>query len=420
MFDEVLRFNAFGRLGTFFPGMYSRLAPQVFLVFCCAAGFVMPQAEGGQIRKAPLSFGKGWVERVLEAAILSRPSENVLFSPVQVKLDFSLLEKFGEKNQQVRIRRFFGITGRKETLEDQRKIILSFLEASMKGKGFGETYRLSFLTKILSGGIPKERFFSEEILRFLRGNLVDPDGVREAAEPEALPKAGRIAIVSETAFRSPWRYRFSAEFTAKGAFWTPSFRRGDQGRWMKVDYLRDRVPTVRKYFGNLLFQKVSIELEGGMKFILVVPREWDGLLTVLERVGRMGGIQGVEEGRPTNVDLFLPKFRIEYQNKDFLSVLQSAGLGCNPMFLQVRRDFAAMVEEYSVRSRMELDEEGISAFSRTMAELSRSAPRCAVLKADRPFLFYLVGCAGKEDPLLAGVVFRPVFSKNGSGKSGKG
>ncbi len=372
------------------------------------AGFLSgpaPAREGkGKKQPEGLLWPPGWVERVLKEAVLAHPGKNVVFSPLQVKLDFALFRRFSVEESRRRIDRFFGLGKMSFSLETEKKLLLENLREKIRAKDFGRAWRLSLASMVVPGPGTE---VGKDFLDAVKGIQVGPPPEKTSKLKVPALGTGDLAWVSRMEFGALWLENFAPRNDEKGKFF--SFRPGkeERGAWKDVVFLRYPGGRPCGYTGNLFYQAVSLELQGGFTFVVVLPREWKGLLEVLEKIGVQGRRRALRLEPQVMVDLFLPKFRALYENADFLSILRKGGLGGEPLF-NLATGFENHLEAYLVRAGIEVEERGIKGFSTSiLAIISSASMKYEVVKADRPFLFYLFSSKDKDDPLLAGVVFDP-------------
>jgi len=389
-------------------------------LFLGAAGFLSgtARAQEGKKKSGPegLLWPPGWVERVLKEAILAHPGENVVFSPLQVKLDLTLFRKFALKKSREKIDRFFGIRKGSEDLEFQKKILLPGLQGMIRDKDFGFFWRLSMSCRAVPG---PGTVLREDFLQALRGIQVGPPPERKEKLKVPPLRPGDLAWVSRLEFGAAWRETFISKKDEKGRFFSfrPGVRyrrlpRGDPlgpGAWKDVVFLRYPGGRPCGYTGNLLYQAVSLELRRGFTFVVVLPREWKGLLPVLDKIGLEGRKRALRLEPMVMVDLFLPKFRAVYEDVQFLSVLERSGLfeEGEPLSLLASKS-KNYLAAYLVSAGIEVEEMGIKGFSASLlVGMACATNTYEVVKVDRPFLFYVFPPSGRDDPLLAGAVFDP-------------
>jgi len=306
--------------------------------------------------------------------------------------------------------KFFGVGGGVWTVENDRRCILDILKEVRKGKRFGLDYNFSFFTEVVPRELQKilKKQLSAEFFRYLKGNQVGGPPVDKPGWNVSRFVGRQVGFISRMKFSCGWRETFDPGKNEKGKFFKPSLERGYPGKWVDVEFLRYPKGRPCGYMGNLLWQSVSISLEGGFALYIVVPREWGGLPFVLDRVGQKGGLKSLKiQMEPiVMVDLFLPKFNIFWENKGFLRILREAGLGWEKVWLKGSGQ-RILVDAYQIKTGMRIDEKGINGFSHSLSFVPCASPRFEVVKVDRPFLFYLVVSGWVDDPVLAGAVFEP-------------
>jgi serpin B len=207
--------------------------------------------------------------------------------------------------------------------------------------------------------------------------------------PEGTPRPdARLVLANAILYAAAWREPFQEEATKDAPFHAPG---GDvQARLMRrVDHLG--------YAQDDAVQVVSIPYRGGAtSFVLVLPRERDGLaaveagLTAEKLAGWVGALKDVK------VDVRLPRFEV---TTAFEARAALEALGVKRAFDADAADFSGMLESEELcvgavlhKAYVAVDEAGTEAAAATVviASLGLPPPETPVeVVADHPFLFLI-------------------------------
>ena len=209
----------------------------------------------------------------------------------------------------------------------------------------------------------------------------------EEIVPDPIPPGVLMFLINAIHFNAPWTFEFDPDDTRTEPF-----------------YPEDRSPgtvplmTIQRDFPYLetdRFQAVDLPYGGGaFSMTVLVPLDGagvDDVLLSLDAAAWSDIAGGFEE---TEVDLFLPRFRMEYERelKDDL-----AALGMVDAFSPGKADLTRLspvaglwISSVLQKALVEVTEEGTEAAAATVVIGVTSAPPPPVtVRADRPFLFFI-------------------------------
>ena len=209
----------------------------------------------------------------------------------------------------------------------------------------------------------------------------------EEIVPAAIPPGVLMYLINAIYFKAPWTFEFDPDDTRTEPFY-PEDRSPETVPLMTI--LRDF-----PYLETSRFQAVDLPYGGGaFSMTVFVPRDGvrvDDVVAALDAAAWGDIVGGFEE---TEVELFLPRFRMEYERelKDDL-----AALGIVNAFAPGKADLTRLspVDELWISSVLqkalvEVTEEGTEAAAATVVVGVTSAPPPPVtVRADRPFLFFI-------------------------------
>jgi serpin B len=221
--------------------------------------------------------------------------------------------------------------------------------------------------------------------------------IRDLIPAGGLDRDTRLVLVNALHFKAAWATEFVASATADLPFHLPG------GETVAV-------PTMRRrdrlgYRSGQDFDMVSVPFVGhDMQLLLLVPRKIDGLAP-LEDLLTPETLAACAKLESREVELFLPKFRLESPTLDLSEVLQHLGMSqafdrppgsANFDAMAPRRpDDYLHISKVFHKTFLALDERGAEAAAATavamvMATSIQIEPEKPVqVRVDRPFLFAL-------------------------------
>ncbi|TVQ70921.1 MAG: hypothetical protein EA363_06930 [Balneolaceae bacterium] len=196
-------------------------------------------------------------------------------------------------------------------------------------------------------------------------------------------------LINAIYFKADWTVQFDPDDTRDEKFTT--------GTGEQIDVPMMRVREAFGYFENGDWQVVDLPYgDGAFSFTAFLPAdrhnlgEFAGALTRQEFDAITSQI--VED----TVNVYLPRFEIDYDYEDIMEDLQAMGLTLP--FLAGEADFSRIHPEEELfisnvmhRAVIKVDEEGSEAAAVTVIEISRTSvgPQELTIRLDRPFLFFI-------------------------------
>jgi len=219
------------------------------------------------------------------------------------------------------------------------------------------------------------------------------DRIRDLIPPGLLNADTRLVLANALHLKAAWGKEFAKHETKDRPFHV------DGGATVSVPTLHDVAHYGYRDFGS--FQAVTIPYRrGDLQFVAFVPKAPDGL----------GGVVGqlttetfttCQHLPGTEVDLFLPKLKLEPDGIALSKQLQSLGLKSAFDLPPGSADFSRManpskdrllISEVVHKTFLQLDEKGTEAAAATAVIMARATailqkPKPVVVRIDRPFVF---------------------------------
>lgn len=232
--------------------------------------------------------------------------------------------------------------------------------------------------------------------------------IKDIIDPDRLDPDTKMVLVNAVYFKGQWENKFNPKLT--------------EDRPFHVDQTTTKsVPTMymkkRFRFGdlpNLNARFIEIPYQGNqLSMIIILPNEVTGLKSVLENLHQLNLSESLQRSRPREIELFLPKFRIE-TTLDLEEALMK--LGMTDMFGNAA-DFSGItdvplkVSKVIQKAFIEVNEEGSEAAAATMVGIALCCSMSFVeppptFKVDRPY-HYSIYHRATGISLFTGIVEQP-------------
>ena len=196
-------------------------------------------------------------------------------------------------------------------------------------------------------------------------------------------------LINAIYFKADWTVQFDPDDTSDAPFTTAT---GE-----KTDVPLMRVREAFGYFENEEWQVVDLSYgDGAFSFTAFLPADRHNLGEFAGALTRQEFDAITSQIGEDTVNVYLPRFEIDFDYEDIMEDLQAMGLTFP--FLVGEADFSRIhpVEELFIsnvmhRAVIKVDEEGSEAAAVTVIEISRESvgPQELTIRLDRPFLFFI-------------------------------
>ncbi len=306
-------------------------------------------------------------------------------------LDKSLEESAAQTVRDVEQEKKFGGDGEPIVLKTANRLF------GKKGYDFRETH-LSLIKKFYDAPLESINFSNMENARKRINNWIEEqtkERVKEMIAPGGIAADSRLVLVNALYLKAPWAKKFNAESTRALPFHLHSNKTAEVPTMFRHDNLG--------YAKRDGYQAVTIPYRGDdLHFLLIVPDLVDGL-PELEKKFTAGQLAENRVLESVDVELYLPKFKIEPPTVELGEHLKRLGIKQAFDMPPGSANFDAIAprlpDEYLYISQVlhktffALDEKGTEAAAATaIMMLAGSAynpnpPKPVVVRADRPFLY---------------------------------
>ena len=242
----------------------------------------------------------------------------------------------------------------------------------------------------------------------------------------------RAILMNVVSFKGTWTRQFDPTKTEVGVFYKTRSSEGKSSEEKVVKYMKDRrhvlLHPAQEELGDAIVMKLDYgpvrkdpergwDLPSEFAALFVLPRDdtVESEQAALEGLAKSSVTELIQGLRPREVNLSLPKFKLEFGTASLSEALRSMGL--NEVFdgtkvlSQMSDDSELHLDDVLHKAVMEVTEEGTTASAATAAMImTRSVPPPPMdLALNRPF-FVMVVHVETGTPLFVGRVGDPNLS----------
>lgn len=219
--------------------------------------------------------------------------------------------------------------------------------------------------------------------------------IQNIVGPDSIKKDTRLVLTNAIYFKGDWKQQFKPSATKVEPFFTaPNTKLTAQ--------LMHQIHEFR-YTETDALQAVELPYLGRLSMVVVLPKKIDGLPALEQTLAIDGYEKWLTAMRTREVDLFLPRFRMEYEI-NLTDTLIAMGM---PDAFGMKADFSGMADQSSPIAKEEplylsavlhkafvdVNEEGTEAAAATAVVMTKTAVSIpappVVFRADHPFLFLI-------------------------------
>ncbi|MFC1725516.1 serpin family protein [candidate division KSB1 bacterium] len=193
-------------------------------------------------------------------------------------------------------------------------------------------------------------------------------------------------LINALYFKGTWTYEFDPQETKDDDFYLEDGT-AKTCRMMNLEGELD-------YYDNMMFQAVELPYGAGNYCMTVVlPREGTQIDDLISQLNDETWNSWINSFSSTNVDLYLPKFKLEYEIL-LNDILSSLGMGIaftgGADFTKINPVEQLFISKVKHKTFVDVNEEGTEAAAVTVVEMQlTSAPVSTTMKVDRPFIFVI-------------------------------
>jgi len=334
--------------------------------------------------------------------------ENLIFSPFSISsaLAMTFAGAAGETEKQMAQTLYYSL--------DQERFHLDYSKYIEMIKGSaGERIDLNIANNLWGQqGFHFRREFFQTLERFYNARLNEVDfqygdleairqeinswvekrtreNIKNLIPPRVLVPDTRLVLVNAIHFYGPWQVAFDKEKTSQRTFFNFDNTRA------KTDFMyrHDEV----KYMENQTLQAIEIPYaNGGYSMVIMLPKDGIDIVSFEKTLSEEKYSEIVGALAPTKVEVFLPKFRAEYE-AELKVLLSQMGM---PLAFSNDANFTRMSQEDDLKidrvihkAIIDVAEEGTEAAAATAVIIVRKTAAVdeqkIVFDANRPFLYVI-------------------------------
>lgn len=221
--------------------------------------------------------------------------------------------------------------------------------------------------------------------------------IKNVITSDCLNSDTRLVLVNAVYFKGQWEKKFDPSSTHDKPFHIDEKTTKDvPTMFVKRKFRTGSLPELNASFIEIPYQGNELSM------IIIVPHEVNGLKTVQENLYRVNLSQSVQQSSARDVDLFLPKFKIEstLNLEETLKKLGMTKMFENGADFSGIADVALKISNVCQKAFIEVNEEGSEAAAATVARIQkRKGP--PIFEVDCPFYFQ-IGYTSLNVPLFTG------------------
>lgn len=369
-----------------------------------------PAGSGNDLAARMSGFGFD----VLKQLSAARQGENVFISPVSLSLALTMTWNGSAGQTRSAMSRALGLKGMKaaevnraagaltaELAKADPKARLSIANSLWARKG------VDFLPTFLNAN--KRHFHAEvrqvefgpEALASINSWVKDKTQGKIAKIIDRIPQNALLYLINAVYFKGPWQNPFEKSRTSEGPFTL-----ADGSEISVPMMIRQGSYDYKRGSG---FQAISIPYGSGrISLFIVLPEKPSGLPELVRKLDVNSWREWTSGLKPTEVNLSLPRFRIEYGVEDELKAALSA-IGMKLAFDPGKADFSRMckpdgervfISQVAHKTFIDVNEAGTEAAAATSVGMSFTAMPMEPVRVvvDRPFLCAI--CDSKTGAVL--------------------
>jgi len=208
--------------------------------------------------------------------------------------------------------------------------------------------------------------------------------IKEIVEPP-IPRDAMMYLINAIYFKGAWTYRFDQKLTRDDFFELPDGTK----KPCRMMVQKGTFP----YFENDELQAIDLSYgDVGFSMTVLLPKpgtKIDEFVAKMTQQRWNGWTSGFHK---TEIDLFLPKFKLEY-GKKLNDVLKAMGMAIafspgEADFTNIDRAGGLFISQVKHKTFVQVDEEGTEAAAVTSVEISRVSMN-PTMRIDRPFVFVI-------------------------------
>jgi len=227
--------------------------------------------------------------------------------------------------------------------------------------------------------------------------------IKEIIQPP-IPRDMVMYLINAIYFKAAWTYRFDQNLTRDDMFELPDGLK----KPCKLMYQKGKF----QYLENDELQAIDLQYgDAGFSMIVLLPKPGRKIDEFVRQMTQQRWSDWTKGFRSTELDLYLPKFKLEYEKK-LNDVLKAMGMAIafapfEADFTKIDKGGGLFISEVKHKTFVQVDEEGTEAAAVTSVGIGRvSMP--PTMRVDRPFVF-VIRENNSGTILFMGKIVEPTF-----------
>ncbi|CAH0558183.1 unnamed protein product [Brassicogethes aeneus] len=356
---------------------------------------------------------------------LAKQEGNVFFSPISAHAVLSMAYQGANGDTKAAFASTLGVPDNKLAANGYSKIMdrlnsvenvtllmanKVFLKSGLAlQEEFGKTAKEDFKSEVQQVDFAKNVAAAQTINSWVEDKTKNK--IKDLITPDSLDGMTRLVLVNAIYFKGDWLSKFDKANTRKMPFYTSETVKSD------VDMMFRKGEYKYKFDRDLDAQVLELPYKNrDLSMIVVLPNKKDGIKGLEQKLAATDITKVTEGMYPTDVEVFLPKFKIE-TTIDLNQHLENMGLGVmfsdNANFdKMITGNEPLKVSKVIQKAFIEVNEEGSEAAAATaIIVFATSAlappPPQPIFKADHPFIVYLVDASKNNiNKLFFGKIYK--------------
>jgi len=206
---------------------------------------------------------------------------------------------------------------------------------------------------------------------------------------DGIPDGAVMYLVNAIYFKGQWKYQFEAKNTAQKPFFLAN------GSGIQVPAMTQHASF--QYFKGTGFEAVELPYnQGNYSMTILLPETGKTVNDIIPQLSQENWNIWSRQFTDRDIQLQLPKFKYEYEEKQMKPILSDMGMGVafidNADFTRINREGGLYISRVLHKTYIETNEEGSEAAAVTAVEISYTSAgpdQPYFFTINRPFIYFI-------------------------------
>jgi len=346
------------------------------------------------------AFGFDFFKKAIE---VSGSEANMMVSPLSVSMALGMTRNGASGNTLEAMTNTLGFDGMSETeINESYKYILSSftaLDPKVKLQIANSIWYSSVFSVEQPFILTNQQYFDASVssLDFSSPTAVDiiNNWVKEKTNElipkiiDGIPDGAVMYLVNAIYFKGQWKYQFEAKNTAQKPFFLAD------GSGIQVPAMTQHASF--QYFKGTGFEAVELPYnQGNYSMTIILPETGKTVNDIIPQLSQENWNIWSRQFTDRDIQLQLPKFKYEYEEKQMKPILSDMGMGVafidNADFTRINREGGLYISRVLHKTYIETNEEGSEAAAVTAVEISYTSAgpdQPYFFTINRPFIYFI-------------------------------